>query len=108
MARGRGSKGLVRAGEIPPVVPSAAERVAGGRASVADLRRPRLLAAAGELKTALIEKARELGFDCAGVTRPDALGEAAKHFREFLEAGGHGDMDWLARQPQRRTEPRSL
>jgi epoxyqueuosine reductase len=82
--------------------------VAGGRAGVADLRRPRLLESAIQLKGALIEKARELGFDCAGVTPPDALGEAARHFREFLEAGSHGDMDWLARQPGRRMEPRSL
>ena len=43
MERGRGGKGVVRAGEIPPVVPSAAERMAGGRAGVADLRGPRLL-----------------------------------------------------------------
>ena len=31
-----------------------------------------------------------------------------KHFREFLEAGAHGDMDWLARNPERRTDPRGL
>ena len=43
MERGRSGKGLVRAGEIAPVVPSAAERMAGGRAGVADLRGPRLL-----------------------------------------------------------------
>jgi epoxyqueuosine reductase len=60
------------------------------------------------LKAALARKAREFGFDCIGVTRPDALREAAKYFHEFLEAGSHGDMDWLARQPERRTDPRAL
>src|SRR5207248_1618405 len=34
MERGRRGKGVVRAGEIPPVVPPAAERMAGGRAGV--------------------------------------------------------------------------
>jgi epoxyqueuosine reductase len=60
------------------------------------------------LKEALAQKARELGFDCIGLTRPDALREAAKHFHEFLEAGSHGDMDWLSREPERRTDPRAL
>jgi epoxyqueuosine reductase len=82
--------------------------VAGGRAGVADLRRPRLLDSPDQLKTALGRKARELGFDGIGVTRPDALREAAGYFREFLEAGAHGDMDWLARAPERRTDPRAL
>jgi epoxyqueuosine reductase len=82
--------------------------VAGGRAGVADLRRPRLLESAGELKAALTREARALGFDGIGVTRPDALGEAAQHFREFLETGSYGDMDWLARAPERRTDPRAL
>jgi epoxyqueuosine reductase len=82
--------------------------VAGGRAGVADLRRPRLLESAGELKAALTREARALGFDGIGVTRPDALGEAARHFREFLETGSYGDMDWLARAPERRTDPRAL
>jgi epoxyqueuosine reductase len=61
-----------------------------------------------QLKAALAQKAHELGFDCIGLTRPDALREAAEHFHEFLEAGSHGDMDWLARQPERRADPRAL
>ena len=31
-----------------------------------------------------------------------------KYFREFLDAGAHGDMDWLAAQPERRMDPRVL
>src|SRR5436309_7200887 len=113
MERGRRGKGVVRAGEIPPVVPPAAERVAGGRAGVADLRGPRLLKAAAklssaELKTALGREAGGLGFDCVGVTEPGAIAEAAKHFREFLDAGAHGDMAWLAADPERRADPRAL
>src|SRR5581483_5137663 len=60
------------------------------------------------VKAALTQQARALGFDCAGVTAPDAISAAAKHFREFLDAGAHGDMDWLARDPERRADPRGL
>lgn len=55
-----------------------------------------------------MREARTLGFDCIGVTDPDAIAPAGKYFREFLEAGSHGDMDWLAAQPERRTDPRVL
>lgn len=60
------------------------------------------------LKAELIQQARALGFDCIGVTDPQSIASAGKHFREFLEAGAHGDMDWLAAQPERRTDPRVL
>jgi epoxyqueuosine reductase len=87
--------------------------MAGGRARVADLRGPRLLNAhvtlsPADLKSALAQQASALGFDCIGVTDPDAIADAGKHFREFLAHGGHGDMDWLAAQPERRTDPRVL
>ena len=55
-----------------------------------------------------MREARSLGFDCIGVTDPEAIAPAGKYFREFLESGAHGDMDWLAAQPERRTDPRVL
>lgn len=87
--------------------------MAGGRAGVAELRGPRLLNktvkfSAADLKAALTHEARALGFDCIGVTDPQSIAQAGKHFREFLETGGHGDMDWLASSPERRTDPRVL
>jgi epoxyqueuosine reductase len=60
------------------------------------------------LKAALTHEARALGFDCVGVTDPGAIADAASHFRAFLAAGAHGDMDWLANHPERRTDPRVL
>ncbi len=81
--------------------------MAGGRAGVADLRGPGLLSTS-DLKAALAREAQALGFDCIGVTAPDAISIAAKHFRDFLDAGAHGDMDWLARDPERRADPRGL
>jgi epoxyqueuosine reductase len=87
--------------------------VAGRRPGVADLRGSRLLntqakLAPTELKQKLAHEARALGFDCIGVTDPDAITKAGHYFREFLETGAHGDMDWLAANPQRRTDPRVL
>jgi epoxyqueuosine reductase len=87
--------------------------MAGGRAGVADLRGPRLLNAhsklsPADLKAALAGEAHALGFDCVGVTAPDAIADAGKHFREFLDTGAHGDMDWLAANPERRADPRVL
>src|ERR1700722_5461533 len=60
------------------------------------------------LKEGLTSEARALGFDCVGVTDPDAIGRAGPYFRAFLDAGAHGDMDWLAAHPERRTDPRVL
>jgi epoxyqueuosine reductase len=60
------------------------------------------------LKDALIHQTRALGFDCVGVTDPDAIADAGRHFREFLDAGAHGDMEWLATNPARRADPRVL
>ena len=59
-------------------------------------------------KESLAREARALGFDCAGVTGPDAIADAGKHFHAFLDAGAHGDMDWLAASPERRADPRVL
>jgi len=60
------------------------------------------------VKAALAREAQALGFDCVGVTAPDSITTAANHFRDFLDAGAHGDMDWLARDPERRADPRGL
>jgi epoxyqueuosine reductase len=60
------------------------------------------------LKAALAREALALGFDCIGVSDPAAIGDAGKHLHAFIEAGGHGDMDWLAAHPERRADPRVL
>jgi epoxyqueuosine reductase len=61
-----------------------------------------------DLKDALTQEAHTLGFDCARVTDPGAIAQAGKYFLEFLQTGGHGDMDWLAANPKRRSDPRTL
>ena len=60
------------------------------------------------MKTALIAAAHAQGFDAVGVTRPDAIPLAAKRLREFLAAGAHGDMAWMAANTERRGDPRAM
>ncbi|WP_340054570.1 epoxyqueuosine reductase, partial [Pseudomonas sp. JAI120] len=61
-----------------------------------------------ELRTALAREARALGFDGIGITGPGTIESAGQHFLDFITSGGHGDMDWLAAQPERRIDPRGL
>lgn len=58
-----------------------------------------------EVKERLVEKARELGFaECrVAPAEPAAHREA---FMAWVEAGTFGDMAWMARDPERRSDPR--
>jgi epoxyqueuosine reductase len=60
------------------------------------------------LKAAFVAAAHAQGFDAVGVTRPDAIPQAADRLREFLELGAHGDMEWLQNNAERRADPRTL
>jgi epoxyqueuosine reductase len=56
----------------------------------------------------LTERARALGFDVVGITRPDAVPQAKPRLARFLAEGLHGDMDWLATTAARRGSPAAL
>jgi epoxyqueuosine reductase len=56
----------------------------------------------------LIAAARAQGFDLARVVRPDAIPLAAPRLHEFLAAGAHGEMGWMAANADRRADPRAL
>jgi epoxyqueuosine reductase len=59
------------------------------------------------MKGELLELTREAGFDACGF----ASAQVAPHrepFLRWLEEGSHADMDWLARTPERRTDPRNV
>ncbi len=71
------------------------------------LDQPRIPDAAA-LKRRLIEDARAEGFDLIGVTRPDAIPEAAPRLRKFLAEGLHGTMGWLEKKAERRESPSAL
>jgi epoxyqueuosine reductase len=67
-----------------------------------------LIGGGDAIKTALAAAARVEGFDAFGVTRPDAIPQAAARLRGFLAGGGHGDMDWMERNADRRSDPRLI
>ena len=49
-------------------------------------------------------KAKALGFQKIGVSRPEKL-DARSGFSEWLAQGQHGEMHWMGRSPERRTDP---
>jgi epoxyqueuosine reductase len=60
------------------------------------------------LKRRLIADAHAEGFELVGITRPDAIPEAAPRLRQFIADGQHGTMDWLEAKADRRESPRAL
>ena len=57
-----------------------------------------------ELKTALLSEAHVLGFDVCRIATAERPPHAAE-FREWLSGEKHGDMAWLERNADRRTNP---
>ena len=49
-----------------------------------------------DLKERLEERARAEGFAAMGICAPEAVPEAAGRLAAFLEAGRHGQMEWMA------------
>ena len=66
---------------------------------------PRIDAAAA--KRQLEARARALGFDRIGVARID-IPEDEQHLLRWLDAGFHGEMDYMARHGLMRSRPREL
>ncbi|MBB3397678.1 MULTISPECIES: tRNA epoxyqueuosine(34) reductase QueG [unclassified Rhizobium] len=53
-------------------------------------------------------EAKALGFDFCRITQPDAIPEAKERLGEFIDAGRHGTMEWMAETRDRRGDPRTL
>ncbi len=64
--------------------------------------------AVADPKTRIRDKALELGFDAVGFCAADLGPEARERLRDFIAAGLHGDMGWLAARAEQRAHPRSL
>jgi len=54
------------------------------------------------------DRALALGFDAIGFCPAELGPEAHQRLSEFLSAGQHGDMGWLAGRAQQRSQPRAL
>jgi len=63
---------------------------------------------AAAFRARLESEARTLGFDALGITTSGAIPEAPARLKQFLDAGSHGEMGWLAALPERRSDPRML
>ena len=67
----------------------------------------RLGAAGNEVKTRLVQFARELGFDSCRVAACSAPAHADK-FDDWLDEGAHGEMEYMARATEKRREPQKV
>ena len=65
-------------------------------------------ARADAVRAAVRERARTLGFDAVGFAAPDLPRARQSAYRRYIAAGRHGDMAWLAREPERRQSPKGL
>ena len=52
-------------------------------------------------------RAKTLGFDVAGIA-PATESNRKPELMRWLEAGHHAEMNWLARDPERRADPRRI
>ena len=64
--------------------------------------------AGSRIRERIRAEALALGFDAVGFARAEVAAEARREFLSFLAEGCHGDMDWLARNAERRSDPQTL
>lgn len=62
----------------------------------------------GKLRQELETRAASLGFDAFGICSAESSGLSGERLRAFLEAGWHGEMDWMAETAIRRADPLQL
>jgi epoxyqueuosine reductase len=61
-----------------------------------------------ELTQKIKEKASEIGFHKVGVARAEELTSERDHLKAWLENNFHGEMLWMEREPEKRTDPQLL
>ncbi len=54
------------------------------------------------------QRALQLGFSKVGIAREEQLSAERERLKEWLARGYHGEMSWMARDPEQRTDPRKL
>ncbi|MGH7118517.1 MAG: tRNA epoxyqueuosine(34) reductase QueG [Acetobacteraceae bacterium] len=69
---------------------------------------PAITREADTRKQAIAARARELGFDAIGFAAAELSARQQSGLRNFLSTGSHGTMEWLARNEDRRADPRTL
>ena len=61
-----------------------------------------------ELKHRLVREAQRLGFVSVGFTHADDDPERAHRLHDWIEAGYHGSMEWMAARLDHRRSPQGL
>lgn len=59
-------------------------------------------------KSAIKERALAEGFHKVGIVSAEPLAQEAPRFKEWLARGYHGEMSWMARDVEKRLDPREL
>ncbi|MGI8670261.1 MAG: tRNA epoxyqueuosine(34) reductase QueG [Aridibacter sp.] len=54
------------------------------------------------------QKAIEIGFHKVGIAKAEELKTEGEHLKEWLEMGLNGEMKWLEREPDKRSDPKIL
>jgi len=54
------------------------------------------------------QKAIDMGLSKCGIVRAELLGQESERLLEWIARGHHGDMAWLEREPEKRTDPRLI
>ena len=54
------------------------------------------------------QKAIELGFHKIGIVRAEVLKEEGEHLKQWLEKDFHGEMKWMEREPEKRSNPKLI
>jgi epoxyqueuosine reductase len=60
------------------------------------------------LKQRIFDKAAQLGFVAWGIARADAVPQAGEELRQWIAAGHHGEMGWIADRIEHRASPNGL
>jgi epoxyqueuosine reductase len=60
------------------------------------------------LKRAVVERALSEGFSVARIASAGAIPDAPERLQAWLDAGHHGDMDWMSDRTSARADPRQL
>src|SRR5690606_30585429 len=60
------------------------------------------------MKEHVREHARRLGLERIGFTTADVFAAAGLRLAEWLDSGRHGTMRYLAKEPHRRADPRTV
>ncbi len=61
-----------------------------------------------KLRNLIDREARRAGFDAVAITTPGAIPQAPARLADFVAAGYHGSMGWIAETLERRADPSVL